>query len=177
MDDLNHIHTDGPFKGWSRKMVLDEIAKEYGAWTYYDEVTVIAGGQKWTVPKGKPLEAKTGSPPNAKKATYHEALEPVSALDLDPDPAERLDLISRETTTQRAIDHLWREANNNTKRRLINSNQLKIKTKTITSHRQSDRDHRPLATSALQRKTIKNLVMACTTDRPQSEPDTTSKHA
>ena len=68
MDDLNHIHTDGPFKGWSRKMVLDEIAKEYGSWTYFDEVTVIAGGQKWTVPKGKPLEAKTGSPLDGKKS-------------------------------------------------------------------------------------------------------------
>ena len=54
MDELNRIHTDGPFKGWSRKMVLDELAKEYGSWSYIDEETVMAGGQKWTVPRGRP---------------------------------------------------------------------------------------------------------------------------
>ena len=35
-----------------RKAALEAIESEFGAWTYFDPTTVIAGGKKHTVPAG-----------------------------------------------------------------------------------------------------------------------------
>ena len=35
-----------------RKAALEAIEREFGAWTYFDPTTVIAGGKKHTVPAG-----------------------------------------------------------------------------------------------------------------------------
>ena len=40
-----------------RKAALDAIEREFGEWTYFDPITVIAGGKKHTVPAGTVSES------------------------------------------------------------------------------------------------------------------------
>ena len=40
-----------------RKAALDAIEREFGEWTYFDAITVIAGGKKHTVPAGTVSES------------------------------------------------------------------------------------------------------------------------
>ena len=45
-----------------RKEALEAIEREFGAWTYFDTTTVIAGGKKHTVPAGTVTESgRSGS--------------------------------------------------------------------------------------------------------------------
>ena len=41
-----------------RKAALDAIEREFGEWTYFDAITVIAGGKKHTVPAGTVSESE-----------------------------------------------------------------------------------------------------------------------
>ncbi|QNI81801.1 hypothetical protein SynRS9907_00953 [Synechococcus sp. RS9907] len=46
-----------------RKAALQAIEREFGAWTYLDPTTVIAGGKKHTVPAGTATESGPSSNP------------------------------------------------------------------------------------------------------------------
>ena len=93
-----------------RKAALEAIEREFGEWTYFDTITVIAGGKKHTVPAGTVSESgplRGGAAQSSAlgvASTSEQALEGRGTSPRAPAPPSRTDCAAHRSFGRTAVD-------------------------------------------------------------------------